>query len=482
MAKKPVLLCIMDGFGWVPNETFGNAVVAAKTPHLDALMEKYPMTTIDASGMAVGLPDGQMGNSEVGHTNMGAGRIVYQQLTLITKSIHDGEMLKNPVLVKNMKAAIEAGKAIHLMGLVGTGGVHSHADHWFGVLEMAKHLGAKEVYLHCITDGRDTDPHSGKGFLADLQAKLDELGVGKIASVSGRYYAMDRDNNWDREEKAYAAFVYGEGEHAANAAEAIEASYAADKTDEFVLPLYYGCTGSDGSFTLSNITAMADSVHYKAFWNSVWIALASTLICLVISYPLAYILSKGKHRGSGIVIMLFILPMWINFLLRVLALQVILSKTGILNAILGFFGLPLQKLMYTKGAVLVGMVYDYIPFMILPIYNALCKIDKDVIEAAHDLGASARVTFQKIIIPLSLPGVISGIIMVFIPSISEFVVADILGGSKVLLFGNVIDQEFNVANNWNLGSGLSIVLMIFIFISMAIMNRHASEEGDNMLW
>lgn len=137
MAKKPVLLCIMDGFGWVPEETFGNAVVAAKKPHLDALMAKYPMTTINASGMAVGLPEGQMGNSEVGHTNMGAGRIVYQQLTLITKSIKDGEMLQNPVLVKNMKAAIDAGKAIHLMGLVGTGGVHSHADHWFGVLEMA---------------------------------------------------------------------------------------------------------------------------------------------------------------------------------------------------------------------------------------------------------------------------------------------------------------------------------------------------------
>ena len=236
MAKKPVLLCIMDGFGWVPNETYGNAVVAAKTPHLDALMAKYPMTTIEASGMAVGLPDGQMGNSEVGHTNMGAGRIVYQQLTLITKSIKDGEMLKNPVLVKNMQAAIDAGKAIHLMGLVGTGGVHSHADHWFGVLEMAKHMGAKDVYLHCITDGRDTDPHDGKRFLADLQAKLDELGIGKIASVSGRYYAMDRDNNWDREEKAYATFVYGEGNHAANAQEAIEASYADDKTDEFVLP------------------------------------------------------------------------------------------------------------------------------------------------------------------------------------------------------------------------------------------------------
>ena len=179
MSKKPVLLCIMDGFGWVPNETYGNAVVAAKTPHLDALMAKYPMTTIEASGMAVGLPDGQMGNSEVGHTNMGAGRIVYQQLTLITKSIRDGEMFKNPVLVKNMKAAIEAGKAIHLMGLVGTGGVHSHADHWFGVLEMAKHMGAKEVYLHCITDGRDTDPHAGKGFLADLQAKLDELALAR---------------------------------------------------------------------------------------------------------------------------------------------------------------------------------------------------------------------------------------------------------------------------------------------------------------
>ena len=158
MAKKPVMLCIMDGFGWTPDETYGNAVVAANKPHLDALMKNYPMTTINASGMAVGLPDGQMGNSEVGHTNMGAGRIVYQQLTLITKSIKDGEMFKNPVLVKNMKAAIDAGKAIHLMGLVGTGGVHSHADHWFGVLEMAKHMGATKVYLHCIMDGRDTDP------------------------------------------------------------------------------------------------------------------------------------------------------------------------------------------------------------------------------------------------------------------------------------------------------------------------------------
>ena len=236
MAKKPVMLCIMDGFGWTPDETYGNAVVAANKPHLDALMKNYPMTTINASGMAVGLPDGQMGNSEVGHTNMGAGRIVYQQLTLITKSIKDGEMFKNPVLVKNMKAAIDAGKAIHLMGLVGTGGVHSHADHWFGVLEMAKHMGATKVYLHCIMDGRDTDPHSGKGFLADLQAKLDELGIGTIASVSGRYYAMDRDNNWDRVEKAYKALVEGVGNKAADGVQAVADSYAADVTDEFVVP------------------------------------------------------------------------------------------------------------------------------------------------------------------------------------------------------------------------------------------------------
>ena len=226
----------MDGFGWTPDETFGNAVAAAKKPRLDEIFAKYPMTTINASGMAVGLPDGQMGNSEVGHTNMGAGRIVYQQLTLITKSIQDGEMKKNPVLVKNMKAAIDAGKAIHLMGLVGTGGVHSHADHWFGVLDMAKHMGADKVYLHCIMDGRDTDPHSGEGFLADLQAKLDELGIGRIATVTGRYYAMDRDKNWDREEKAYAAFVYGEGEKAGNWKECIERSYANGVTDEFVVP------------------------------------------------------------------------------------------------------------------------------------------------------------------------------------------------------------------------------------------------------
>ena len=236
MTKKPVLLCIMDGFGWVPEHKAGNAICAANKPHLDALFRDYPYTTIDASGMAVGLPDGQMGNSEVGHTNIGAGRIVYQQLTLITKSILDGTMRQNDVLVRNMKKAIDAGKAIHFMGLQGTGGVHSHIEHLFGLLDLAKHLGATKVYIHAIMDGRDTDPKSGRGFLADVQAKLDALGMGQIATVTGRYYAMDRDSNWDRVEKAYAAFVYGEGEKAASWQECMDRTYAAGVTDEFILP------------------------------------------------------------------------------------------------------------------------------------------------------------------------------------------------------------------------------------------------------
>lgn len=253
-----------------------------------------------------------------------------------------------------------------------------------------------------------------------------------------------------------------------------------------VLPLlmivYYGLTNDQVVFTLDNLAAIADPVHYKAFINSVIMALGSTVICLLIAYPLAYILSRHRGKRADLVIMLFILPMWINFLLRVLAMQMILSNTGVINAVLDFFGLPAWRIMYTKGAVLIGMVYDYLPFMILPIYNVMSKIDKDVIEAAEDLGATVWTTFKKIIIPLSLPGVISGVTMVFIPSISEFVVADILGGSKILLLGNVIEQEFNMTSNWNLGSGLSLVLMLFIFISMAVMNRNKTEEGDTMLW
>ena len=246
--------------------------------------------------------------------------------------------------------------------------------------------------------------------------------------------------------------------------------------------LYYGLTNDSGSFTLDNLLAIADPIHAKALWESVLIALGSTLISLVIAYPLAYILSNMGGNKSGTIIMLFMLPMWINFLLRIMALQMILANTGILNAILGFFGIGPLHIMYSKTEILIGMVYEYLPFMILPIYNVMCKIDRNVIDAARDLGADTKTVFMHVIMPLSLPGVLSGIIMVFIPGISEFVIADILGGSKVLLIGNVIDQEFSLTNNWHLGSGLSIVLMIFIFISMAIMNKYDKSGEGQMIW
>lgn len=246
--------------------------------------------------------------------------------------------------------------------------------------------------------------------------------------------------------------------------------------------LYYGLTNEAGSFTLDNLFAIADPIHAKALWESVQIALGSTAVSLVIAYPLAYILSSRGEQKSGTIIMLFMLPMWINFLLRIMALQMILSNTGILNAILGFFGIEPLHIMYSKTAILIGMVYEYLPFMILPIYNVMCKIDKNIIDAARDLGAGTKTVFWHVIIPLSLPGVMSGVVMVFIPGISEFVIADILGGSKVLLIGNVIDQEFSLANNWNLGSGLSFVLMVFIFISMAVMNKYDKSGEGQMIW
>lgn len=235
MAKRPLLLCILDGFGWVPQETYGNAIAAAKTPYFDKLFASCPFTTIGASGMNVGLPDGQMGNSEVGHTNIGAGRIVYQELTRITKSIADGDFFENEALVSAMRSAKENGKALHLMGLLSDGGVHSHNGHLYGLLEMAKRMGLTRVYVHAIMDGRDVPPDSGLGFIKELQAKMASLGVGTIASVTGRYYAMDRDNRWDRVEKAYAAFVYGEGNHG-TPVEVMEKSYAEGMTDEFVVP------------------------------------------------------------------------------------------------------------------------------------------------------------------------------------------------------------------------------------------------------
>ncbi len=232
--KKPLVLMILDGYGIAPAE--GNAIEAAKRPNLRKLFSEYPNTIIGASGMDVGLPDGQMGNSEVGHTNIGAGRIVYQPLTEITKSIADGEMFKNEALNNAMDKALEKGTALHLFGLLSDGGVHSHIEHLAGLLQMAKNKGLTEVYVHCFMDGRDVPPSSGKDYVIQLMDKMKEIGVGKIATISGRYYAMDRDNNWDRVEKAYAAMVYGEGNHAACPKCAMQNSYDAGVTDEFVIP------------------------------------------------------------------------------------------------------------------------------------------------------------------------------------------------------------------------------------------------------
>lgn len=244
---------------------------------------------------------------------------------------------------------------------------------------------------------------------------------------------------------------------------------------------YYGFTDSDGSFTLSNITAIADKIHLEALGLSLLLAFLSTAICLLLAYPLALILSKNSSSSRSFVIFIFILPMWINFLLRIIAIRLLIADNGIINNVLSFFHLPSMNIMYTPAAIVLGMVYDYFPFMVLPIYNALIKIDRNLLDAAGDLGANSWKKFIKVIFPLSIPGVVSGITMVFVPSISEFVIADILGGGKILLIGNIIEQEFNRGNNWNLGSGISIVLMIFIFISMMIADRKSSGE-EAALW
>ena len=225
----------MDGYGLAPAGP-GNAIELDGSKNVKALAEKYPSATLGASGLSVGLPDGQMGNSEVGHLNMGAGRIVYQDLTRITKSIADGDFFENPALIKAMDNAKQNGKKLHLYGLLSDGGVHSHITHLYALLEMAKRRGLKDVFVHCFTDGRDVSPTSGAGFVRALQAEIDRIGCGKIASVCGRYYAMDRDNNWDRVEKAYDMLTLGEGIKCENAADALEASYKDGVTDEFVKP------------------------------------------------------------------------------------------------------------------------------------------------------------------------------------------------------------------------------------------------------
>ncbi|MBQ7288984.1 MAG: 2,3-bisphosphoglycerate-independent phosphoglycerate mutase [Clostridia bacterium] len=239
--KKPLVLIIMDGFGLNANEK-GNAISFAKTPNLDKFFSNYPTTQIGASGMDVGLPDGQMGNSEVGHTNIGAGRVVYQELTRITKSISDGDFFENETLSAAMRNCKEKDSALHLLGLVSDGGVHSHNAHLYALLEMAKQNGLSKVYVHALLDGRDVPPTSGADFLKELQDKLAEIGVGKIATVAGRYYGMDRDTQWGRVEKAYNAMVYGEGIQAADPVAAVKTSYETvdgdgkNITDEFVIP------------------------------------------------------------------------------------------------------------------------------------------------------------------------------------------------------------------------------------------------------
>ena len=235
MSKRPTVLMILDGYG-LNDKTEGNAIANAKTPVMDSLMKEYPFVKGYASGMAVGLPDGQMGNSEVGHLNMGAGRIVYQELTRITKSIDDGDFFENEGLMEAINNVKANNSALHLFGLLSDGGVHSHNTHLYGLLELAKRNGIDKVYVHAFLDGRDTAPTSGKEFMTELCDKMKEIGVGEVASVSGRYYAMDRDNRWDRVELAYKSLVTGEGEHAEDPIEAMQASYDKEVFDEFVLP------------------------------------------------------------------------------------------------------------------------------------------------------------------------------------------------------------------------------------------------------
>lgn len=243
MSKKPYALIIMDGFG-VNERHEGNAIYAANTPNLDKYLKECPNSIVHASGMDVGLPEGQMGNSEVGHTNIGAGRIVYQELTRITKSINDGDFFENPVLCAAMENCKKNGTALHLMGLLSSGGVHSHNTHLYGLLDMAKRNGISKVYVHAFLDGRDVPPSSAADFAEELVAKIREIGVGDIATVMGRYYAMDRDNRWERVEKAYNAMVLGEGNKCGSAVTAIKSSYNDGVTDEFVIPTVIERDGS----------------------------------------------------------------------------------------------------------------------------------------------------------------------------------------------------------------------------------------------
>ncbi len=248
-----------------------------------------------------------------------------------------------------------------------------------------------------------------------------------------------------------------------------------------VIPLcmvfFYGLTDKTGAFTLENVLSIASPEHRKALFLSIVLSLASTAVCLLLAYPLAMILARRNTSRTSFIVLIFILPMWMNFLLRTLAWQTLLEKTGVINSVLSFLHLPALDIINTPYAIILGMVYNFLPFMVLPIYNVLVKIDPNVINAARDLGANGVQTFFRVTFPLSLPGVISGITMVFVPALTTFVISNLLGGSKILLIGNVIEQEFTQASNWHLGSGLSIVLMIFIILNI-IVTSILDKDGE----
>lgn len=247
-----------------------------------------------------------------------------------------------------------------------------------------------------------------------------------------------------------------------------------------LMVFYYGFIDSAGHFTMQNILAIASPEHSKALFLSIRLSLVSTLICLLLAYPLAMILANKSVNQNQFIVLIFILPMWMNFLLRTLAWQTLLEKTGVINSVLRFLSLPTLDIINTDAAIILGMVYNFLPFMVLPIFNSLSRMDQDLINAARDLGANNAKTFCRIIFPLSLPGVISGITMVFVPALTTFVISSLLGGSKILLIGNVIEQEFTQASNWNLGSGLSMVLMLFIILSM-IVTAIFDKDGEGLM-
>lgn len=248
-----------------------------------------------------------------------------------------------------------------------------------------------------------------------------------------------------------------------------------------IIPLcmifYYGLTDKTGAFTLENVMAITMPEHARALWLALLLSLISTVICLLLAYPLAMILKGMSVNQSSFIVFIFILPMWMNFLLRTLAWQTLLEKNGVLNSILTLLHLPKQNIINTPYAIIFGMVYNFLPFMVLPIYNVLIKIDGNVINAARDLGANSFQTFTRVIFPLSLPGVISGITMVFIPALTTFVISNLLGGGKIYLIGNIIEQEFTTAYNWHLGSGLSLVLMVFIILNMFLTFKFDGGKG-----